>query len=84
MMKLYGSHLCKDCPPAIDYLNERQIAFTFYDISNSLDALKDFLHYRESEAAFDAVRADGKIGVPCLVDDDGKCFIGPAIYTVGR
>lgn len=81
-MKLYGSHLCKDCPPAVEYLTDHQVDFTFYDISNNLSALRTFLRLREGNVAFDRARQNDQIGIPCLVTDEGKLFIGDAIYQL--
>lgn len=79
-MKLYGSHLCKNCPPAIEYLTEKKVDYIFLDISNSLVALKGLLSYRDKCEEFNSIKENGKVGIPCLIDDEDNIYIGEEIY----
>ena len=42
-MKLYISHLCPDCPPAMEHLNSRQVQYELLDIQKDISVLKEFL-----------------------------------------
>lgn len=72
MLKIYGSRLCPDCVQCLKELDAAGVSYAYLDFSDSLMNLKEFLIYRENHVVFDAARAEGKIGIPCLVDDDGN------------
>ena len=72
MLKMYGTPLCPDCVEAEAELAEKRIPFENVDITASTANLKAFLKLRDENPLFDAVRAEGGIGVPCFVLDDGR------------
>ena len=72
MLKIYGSMLCPDCVSCCKALDVAGIEYTFYDFADNLLNLKAFLAIRDGNALFDGPRRDGKIGIPCVVDDDGN------------
>lgn len=72
MLKIYGSMLCKDCVRCRQNLDRLGKAYAFFDINESLENMKAFLRIRDREPVFREVRREGKIGIPCLVDDEGK------------
>ena len=55
-------------------LSEKNIPFTFEDISTSMVSLKSYLLLRDTNAAFRAVRGTQKVGIPLLVVD-GDAYI---------
>ena len=67
-MKLYISHLCPDCPPAMEHLNSRQVQYELLDIQKDISVLKEFLKIRDTQKEFEPIREDGYIGIPCLVE----------------
>lgn len=71
MLIVYGSLLCPDCVRCKEELTAAGISFEYRDFSENLRWLKDFLSLRESSPIFDEVRKNGKIGIPCLVREDG-------------
>lgn len=71
MLKIYGSRLCPDCVRCIDDLTKAGVDFEYHDFGDDLFALKTFLSIRDIEPEFDSVRAAGKIGIPCIVDEVG-------------
>lgn len=71
-MKIYGSMLCKDCIQCRNDLDEKEIAYDFLDFGQELKNLKEFLQLREGNELFDGVRAEGGIGIPCIVREDGS------------
>ena len=72
MLKIYGSMQCPDCVQCRKDLNEAGVAYEFLEFSDSLLHLKEFLQLRDGKDLFASVRLEGKIGIPCIVDDAGK------------
>ena len=71
MLHIYGSKLCPDCVKCVEDLTAAGVEFTYHDFAEELKALKIFLGLRESEAVFTPVREAGKIGIPCIVTEEG-------------
>ena len=71
MLKIYGSMQCPDCVQCRGDLDRAGIAYEYLDFSDSLLNLKEFLVLREN-SIFDEIRAEGKIGIPCILKDDGS------------
>ena len=72
MLKIYGSMLCPDCVQCRKDLDEAGIAYEYLDFSEELKNLKEFLKLRDQSSVFEEVRRDGRIGIPCIVRDDGS------------
>lgn len=72
MLKIYGSMLCPDCVQCREDLDKAGVAYEYLDFSENLLALKEFLALRDREDVFEYVRREGKIGIPCVLDADGK------------
>ena len=70
MIKIYGSMLCPDCVKCREDLDRAGVAYTYLDFSEDLKNLKEFLKIRDGSAQFDPLRAEGKIGIPCIVRED--------------
>ena len=70
MLKIYGSMLCPDCVQCRADLDKAGVAYEYLDFSESLLHLKEFLVLRENPI-FDTIRSEGKIGIPCLVKENG-------------
>ena len=51
---------------------EAGIAYEYLDFSEELKNLKEFLKIRDGNPLFDELRAEGKIGIPCIVTEDGR------------
>jgi len=71
MIKIYGSMLCKDCVQCRQDLERKGVAYAYFDFSDDLGNLKEFLALREREPIFDKVRERGAIGIPCILREDG-------------
>ena len=71
MLKIYGSQLCKDCVDCLEALDHSGVAYEFLDFSENLRNLKEFLALRDQSPMFAQVKKEGKIGIPCLVGEDG-------------
>ena len=72
MLKIYGSMLCPDCVQCREDLDKAGVEYEFLDFGESLKNLKEFLKLRDGNPMFDPVRAEGKIGIPCLLHEDGS------------
>ena len=70
-MLIYGSMLCPDCVECCKDLDAAGITYTFLEFSDDLKNLKEFLKIRDNNPLFDALKAEGKIGIPCIVHEDG-------------
>ena len=71
MLKIYGSMQCPDCVRCREDLDRVGVAYEYLDFSENLKNLKEFLAIRDGNPLFDDIREDGKIGIPCIVREDG-------------
>lgn len=71
-MKFYGTMMCKDTVYADKVLRKNGIDIEYIDITASMQNLKEFLKFRDSNKEFDSIKADGKAGVPVFILDDGS------------
>ena len=74
MIKVYGSMQCPYCVVLRENLDRNNIEYDFAEILDSLRNLKAFLILRDTEPVFDHLKAINDIGVPALVDEDGKVW----------
>lgn len=58
-----------------EYLSQNNVDFTFVEITESMATLKAFLAYRDNNPAFEEVRRVGRVGLPCIVVNDGEKII---------
>lgn len=72
MLKIYGSMQCPDCVRCREDLDKAGTAYEYRDFADSLLYLKEFLTIRDREPIFEEVKANGKIGIPCIVREDGS------------
>lgn len=72
MLKIYGSMLCPDCVDCCRELKEANVEFAFCDFADSLLNLKEFLKIRDENPDFELLRTEGKIGIPCILRNDGS------------
>ena len=80
-MKMYSSDICKDCRAFKALIVERGVesAFEIVDITENTQNLREFLHLRDTEAVFEAVREQGAIGIPCFVNDEGNITLDDVV-----
>lgn len=72
MKKCYGTDLCINCVEAKKYIKENNIEIDFIDITESIENLKEFLSLRDNNEIFDEVKKQGRVGIPCFVDESGN------------
>ena len=53
-------------------LSQANIAFRPVDVTSGMLPLKQFIKYRDTLPQFDAMREQGRIGIPCLVINKGE------------
>ncbi len=71
MLKIYGSRLCPDCVQCLADLDRDGVDYEYHDFGEDLRALKAFLSIRDTDPQFEEIRKTGKIGIPCIVEEDG-------------
>ena len=74
---IYGTMICADCVELKQWLGEHpeKGGWTWVDITESTQNLKDFLAVRDKNHVFDEVRAAGSIGIPCFVMENGEVLL---------
>lgn len=75
MLKIYGSMLCPDCVQCRQALDDAGVAYEYLDLADNLKNLKEFLKLRDENALFDSVKREGKIGIPCILMEDGVMLL---------
>ena len=70
-MKVYGSEICGDCRAFKALMAERGFEVEYVDISESTANLRAFLWIRDNAPVFDAIRGEGRIGIPAFENEDG-------------
>lgn len=71
-MKVYGTNICIDCRNYKSIQDTRGFEAEFIDITTDTRKLKEFLTMRDNDPVFDTVKADGGIGIPFFVNEDGR------------
>ena len=71
MLIIYGTDQCPDCVNCKADLDRAGVSYEYRNISENLLYLKEFLSYRDQNAVFDTVKEAGKIGIPCILDQEG-------------
>lgn len=71
-MKIYGSKLCGDCTECKQELDQAGISYSFLDITEELQNLKEFLKIRDTNSIFQEVKENGGIGIPCILKVNGE------------
>ena len=72
MLKIYGSEQCPDCINCKRDLDAAGVEYLYLNISENLLFLKKFLKLRDENELFADIRKHGKIGIPCIIDEDGS------------
>ena len=81
MLKIYGSMQCPDCVECRKDLDAAGVLYSYLDFADSLLNLKEFLSIRDKDSVFDQIRKEGKIGIPCIVDEDGTVRLDWTCYV---
>ncbi|HHW99299.1 MAG TPA: hypothetical protein GX738_06685 [Firmicutes bacterium] len=55
-----------------EFLSQNNVEYTYVEITESMRTLKAFLHYRDNHPAFAEIKAAGRVGLPCIVVNEGE------------
>lgn len=58
-----------------EFLSSENIRFLYLDITENMLNLKNFLKYRDKAPEFDEIRKSGRVGLPCIVINNGEEII---------
>ena len=72
---MYGSKHWPDCDPAKEILLQKNVKFLYLDITDSMLNLKRFLKIRDNSEIFNEIKANNKVGIPCIVVNNGEEII---------
>lgn len=72
MLTIYGAMQCPDCVACRADLDRAGISYEYKDICEDLRNLKEFLKLRDSMPEFQRVKEEGKIGIPCILRENGS------------
>ena len=76
MIVIYGSAQCPKALKLLGGCKEKNIGAEFRDISASLKDLAEFIAIRDGDAAFAAAKKAVRLGIPCVLLEDGRIFDG--------
>jgi len=71
MLIIYGTHFCPNTLFAIMKCKEAGITPAFKNIAGSLEVMKEFMVLRDKTPLFNSWKAEGRIGIPFYVLEDG-------------
>ena len=71
MLIIYGNDLCPDCIQCKADLEKAGVNYEYRHIGENLPFFKEFLVIRDKEPIFAPVKEEGRIGIPCIVQEDG-------------
>ncbi len=71
MLTFYGSPHCPHCRECKAAFDANGIEYEYIDITGSMKTLKQFLKLRDHLPVFDEIKAEGRVGIPALVPEDG-------------
>ncbi|MEE1228025.1 MAG: glutaredoxin-related protein [Lachnospiraceae bacterium] len=77
MIKIYGMPSCPDCAFVHDQIVGREDEFEYIDIGAHVKNMKAFTRLRDKDPVFDDCKANGSIGIPAFVFEDGHVSIKP-------
>lgn len=81
MLTIYGSMMCPDCVECRKDLDEAGVEYIYLDFAEDLRNLKAFLALRDTDPAFAQVREEGRIGIPCILGEDGTVSLDWSMYV---
>lgn len=85
-MKVYGAEICIDCRNYRAIQKARGFEAEYVEIIENTTNLKEFLAIRDNDPMFEVVRANGGIGIPLFVKEDGTktLDINEALGWIGQ
>lgn len=71
MIKMYVMKTCPYCE-YVEKQMEGNSRFKVIDIGENVSSLKEFLSLRDNNPVFSETKAEGDVGIPCYVREDGS------------
>jgi Glutaredoxin-related protein len=68
---LYGTNLCPFCRQANELFEKNGVKADYREITEDLALFKEFLKLRDNSDKYADIKANGKVGVPTFVFEDG-------------
>lgn len=76
MLTVYGSMQCPKTVKILGGCREEEIEIEYRDISDSLKHLWEFVVIRDDEEALEAAKKNRRLGIPCVIFENGAMFDG--------
>lgn len=76
MITIYGSGQCPKTVKLLEECARRGLRTDYRNISEDLKELWGFILIRDSEEVFCAARKNRRLGIPCVVCENGTIFDG--------
>lgn len=76
MIKIFVMQTCPDCTQVKEQV-KNDPRFELIDIGEHVRNLKQFLALRDSHPAFEPVKRNGSVGIPCFVLENGSVTFEP-------
>jgi len=70
MLKVYSSQYCPHCVVFKYNLDLYGLEYELIDINTNIHHMRDFLALRDKDENFIEVKKQGRVGIPCLIEDD--------------
>lgn len=77
MIKVYGMKTCPDCSYIYDQIKDKASEYEYVEIGEHVKNLKEFLIARDNNPIFKDCKANGSVGIPYFVFEDGKISLTP-------
>ena len=77
MIKIYGMPSCPYCAYVEEQIKNNP-EFVYIDIGKNVHDLSVFLDLRDHNPVFEPYKAEGDVGIPCFVKEDGTVTLEPS------
>lgn len=78
MIKVYGIPTCPYCDYVHEQIKDRTDEFEYINIGENIRNLSTFIRMRDTNPVFDHLKAEGDVGIPAFVFEDGHVSTDPA------
>ncbi len=76
MITIYGSNQCPKTVKILGLCRERGICAEYRCFDKDLKNLWEFIVRRDRDPAFDEAKRHGRLGIPCIICENGFVFDG--------
>ena len=77
MIKVYGMPTCPYCDFVHKQIEGREDEFKYINIGENIRNMSAFTRLRDTNPAFDRMKAIGDVGIPAFVLEDGTVTLKP-------